>query len=76
MIAIDTYTKFVLTVIAGCLLWLCLAPVLRPVTVAAQPTERVAIAGWIDQNGNEIRLPARTGIGPAGLPVAGSALPR
>lgn len=61
---IDFYTKFVLTVIALCLLWLSLGGgTLIPVAVAqrSQPApdkpaqivggERVIIAGWVDHQG-------------------------
>lgn len=58
---IDTYTKLVLTVIALCLIWLSVGgPSLLP-TVSAQSKqaryasgyERVVIAGWVDERGDE-----------------------
>lgn len=44
----DVYTKAVLTVIAGCLLWLCVArPLLSPRTVAraANTPQEVVVVG-------------------------------
>jgi hypothetical protein len=32
----DTYTRIVLTVIAICLIWLCIGPLLHPPTASAQ----------------------------------------
>ncbi len=49
---IDLYTKFVLTVIALCLLWMSLGGTALLPTVQAQPGyERVLIAGWVDRLG-------------------------
>jgi hypothetical protein len=42
---IDMYTKAVLTVIAGCLLVLCVKPLWEPKSVAAQAYTRVVIEG-------------------------------
>ena len=60
----DAYTKFVLTVIALCLIWLSVGgPSLLP-SVSAQARQstasgysRVVIAGWVDENGGEHPLP-------------------
>jgi hypothetical protein len=56
---IDRYTKFVLTVIAVCLVWLSLGgPSLIPGTQAqTSGYDRVLIAGWLDRTGAEHHLP-------------------
>jgi hypothetical protein len=47
---IDRYTKFVLTIIAACLVWLSLGgPTVLP-TAQAQ-SNQVVIAGWIGNDG-------------------------
>ena len=78
---IDLYTKAVLTVIALCLVYLCIERASITSTVQAQAQEgqfqrqllqRVVIAGWLDSEGQERRLPgdlASTGKGPRPLPV-------
>ena len=62
---IDLYTKTVLTVIALCLVYLCIDRASISATVEAQAQEgqfqrallqRVVIAGWLDENGQERRL--------------------
>ena len=75
---IDPYTKFVLTVIAVCLVWLSLGgPALLTVAQAqAAQTgvnvahDRVLIAGWVDSTGNVHNLsdPSRANV--PGVPVA------
>jgi hypothetical protein len=75
----DLYTKTVLTVIAACLVYLCLGrPTLVPHAQAQEGQfqrtllQRVVIAGWIDADGRERRLPndsAPGGTGPHALPV-------
>ena len=47
---IDAYTKVILTIIAGCLVWLSLG---GPSIVAAQDNraQRVVLAGWTDAGG-------------------------
>jgi len=59
--ATDRYTKTVLTVIALCLLYLCLGrPGIAPVASAQTPTSgysRVVVYGWLDEHGKEWRLP-------------------
>ena len=49
---IDIYTKGVLTVIAACLVYLCLGKPAITATAHAQaePT-KVVVAGWVDFNG-------------------------
>ncbi len=60
----DRYTKFVLTIIAVCLVWLSLGgPALIPGTQAQAAQsgsgyDRVLVAGWIDRRGAEHKLPA------------------
>ena len=41
----DVYTKIILTVIATCLAWLCVQPLLSPKPMAAQSAQRVVIVG-------------------------------
>jgi hypothetical protein len=56
---IDRYTKTILTVIALCLIYLCLGRPGIAVPVAAQSGyQRVVVAGWVDKTGKELRLPA------------------
>ena len=78
---IDLYTKAVLTVIALCLVYLCLDRASVAPSVQAQAQEgqfqrqllqRVVIAGWLDAEGQERRLPANVPSNPKGpqpLPV-------
>jgi hypothetical protein len=78
---VDLYTKAVLTVIALCLVYLCIDRASAASTVQAQAQEgqfqrqllqRVVIAGWLDSNGQERRLPVDvpdSGKGPRPLPV-------
>lgn len=48
----DLYTKVVLTVIAGCLVWLCIQPAVAPIAVRAQNSngsdrpQKVTVVGW------------------------------
>jgi hypothetical protein len=65
---IDLYTKAMLTMIAGCLLWLCLdAPsVLTPMHAQNSNASRVLVAGWVDQGGTVRLFPS---------PTASNALP-
>ena len=65
---IDRYTKFVLTIIAACLVWLSLGgPVVLP-TAQAQ-SNQVVIAGWISNDGklHSLWAPAP---GADGVPVS------
>ncbi len=69
----DRYTKAVLTVIALCLLYICMGRPGIAVPVAAQSSgyQRVIVAGWIDNTGKEIHLPtAFTGATIAPIPAA------
>jgi hypothetical protein len=53
----DRYTKTILTIIAGCLLWLCLDGPIALTPVQAQSSEsRVLLSGWIDFSGNVHRF--------------------
>jgi hypothetical protein len=69
---IDRYTKGVLTVIAACLLYLCMCSSAASINVSAQTREgeRVLIAGWVDRAGNvrplsrEYPLPVNTAVTP------------
>lgn len=66
--AIDRYTKAVLTVIAICLVWLSLGgPSLLP-TVTAQGSDHVVVAGWVDETGRVRTLSGPPG-GATALPV-------
>jgi hypothetical protein len=50
---IDLYTKGILTVIAACLVYLCLGkPALMPTMQAKGEPSRVVVAGWVDWKGN------------------------
>ncbi len=45
----DLYTKAMLTVIAACLVWLCLGgPTLLPRVSAQDEYERVVLVGWTE----------------------------
>ena len=49
---IDLYTKAVLTIIAGCLLYLSFGrPAIAPTVQAQAEPTRVIVAGWVDFNG-------------------------
>jgi hypothetical protein len=76
---IDVYTKAVLTVIALCLVYLCIDRAASGSPVQAQEgqfqrqlLQRVVIAGWLDSEGRERRLPGtipNNATGPRPLPV-------
>jgi hypothetical protein len=52
----DTYIKFVLTVIAVCLVWISLGGPALITSVHAQPeTQRVIVAGW-ESSGDKGRM--------------------
>jgi hypothetical protein len=55
--AVDRYTKLVLTVIAVCLVWLSLGGPSLMTPVSAQVGDRVILAGWLDRNGVVIKFP-------------------
>lgn len=52
----DLYTRVVLTVIAACLVWLCVGPLLTAPVEAQSGYERIIIAGWADEKGREHQL--------------------
>ena len=69
----DSYTKFVLTVIAACLVWLALGgPAILTVAHAQRSSgyDRVVISGWVDGSGKEHNLSDPAGAGVPGVPVA------
>jgi hypothetical protein len=55
--AVDRYTKLVLTVIAVCLVWLSVGGPSLLTPVSAQQGDRVFLAGWIDDEGRVISFP-------------------
>ncbi len=72
---IDSYTKFVLSVIAACLVWLSLGgPALFTVAQAQYPAggtgDRVLISGWIDGTGKVHTLSDTGPSNVPGVPVA------
>jgi hypothetical protein len=73
---VDRYTKAVLTVIAICLPWLSAGGPSLITPVKAQ-TDRVYLAGWIDERGAFRPLPLLPGMGGAdpGKPVPPAPLP-
>jgi hypothetical protein len=69
----DLYTKFVLTVIAACLVWLALGgPAFLTVAHAQRSSgyDRVVISGWVDGTGKEHVLSDPAGANIPGVPVA------
>lgn len=72
---LDLYTKTLLTVIAACLVWMSLGGPSLLVPASAQQQsrssgyERVLIAGWIDQTGNEHPLSPGSLAVTSGIPV-------
>jgi hypothetical protein len=81
---VDRYTRFVLTIIAACLVWLCVShqapaayaqPAAQRVVVVgfetdgvAQSFGRVAVTGWVDTQGHLNTLPVSVSA-IQGLPV-------
>ena len=55
--AVDRYTKGILTVIAVCLVWLSLGGPSLIAPVEAQVGDRVILAGWIDESGHYLAFP-------------------
>jgi hypothetical protein len=49
--AVDRYTKVVLTVIAVCLVWLSAGGPSLITPVRAQDNQRVILAGWVGRDG-------------------------
>jgi hypothetical protein len=73
---IDLYTKFVLTVIALCLIWLSVGgPAILPAAFAQQTSfgERVVITGWEDEKGQVTRFSRTKDI--SGRPIDNGGLP-
>ena len=68
---VDLYTKVVLTVIAMCLVWLCLdRSQVSPVAHAQNEYQRMVIVGWQTANGEYVNFPnVDRGTRSAGLPV-------
>jgi hypothetical protein len=71
VMAVDRYTKMILTVIAVCLVWLSAGGPALTTPVSAQDVQRVFIAGWIDQKGNvrQLSSPPSSGATEGPLPV-------
>lgn len=72
--AVDRYTKLVLTVIAACLVWLALGgpSLVKPMSAQQAVTgQSVILTGWVDSNGNlrRISTPPGTGATEGPLPV-------
>ena len=57
--AVDRYTKAVLTVIAACLVWLSLGgpSVITPASAQGDTTQQVLLRGWVDEKGTVVRFP-------------------
>lgn len=58
--AVDRYTKLVLTVIAVCLVWLSVGGPSLMAPVSAQQDglgDRVVLAGWVDEKGSVVKFP-------------------
>jgi hypothetical protein len=56
--AVDRYTKAMLTVIAVCLVWISLGgPALITPVSAQGDGERVILSGWVDEKGSVIKFP-------------------
>jgi hypothetical protein len=79
---VDNYTRATLTVIAACLVWLCLAPTPSPLRAQAQspevasgPPQPVVIVGWgtVDRDGR-VTID-RSAWPPETIPVKVTALP-
>jgi hypothetical protein len=56
----DLYTKFILSVIAASLLWLCLEGTVHPPVVSAQEAQRVVIVGIENRAEDAISSALRT----------------
>ena len=55
--AVDRYTKLLLTVIAMCLVWLSVGGPSLITPVSAQTNQRVIVAGWVDESGAVFSFP-------------------
>jgi hypothetical protein len=67
--AVDRYTKVVLTVIAVCLVWLSAGGPSLITPVRAQDNQRVILAGWIGADGQVRQLRQGGYAGGESLPV-------
>jgi hypothetical protein len=67
---IDLYTKFVLSVIALCLIWLSLGGPKILTVAQAQASDRVLISGWVDGSGKVHQLSDPAGANIPGVPIA------
>jgi hypothetical protein len=67
--AVDRYTKVVLTVIAVCLVWLSLGGPSLITPVRAQDNQRVILAGWMGADGQVRQLRQGGYAGGESLPV-------
>ena len=56
--AVDRYTKLLLTVIAACLVWMTIGGSYFEKPVVAQSSDRVILAGWVDEQGAVRPFPA------------------
>ena len=74
----DRYTRFVLTVIAGCLLWLTFmdSPAATPVQAQLE-NQRVVLSGWVDGEGvvRKFPTPREAGVSPPRQGLLTQALP-
>jgi hypothetical protein len=66
----DRYTKLVLTVIAVCLVWLSVGGPSLITPVSAQ-SDRVYLAGWVDDAGRVISFPEAPGLPDTSRPQFG-----
>ena len=55
--AVDRYTKAVLTVIAVCLVWLSLGGRSLITPVSAQNENQILLRGWVDEKGTVVKFP-------------------
>jgi hypothetical protein len=67
--AVDRYSKVVLTVIAVCLVWLSAGGPSLITPIRAQGTQQVILAGWIGHDGKVRQLNAAGAAGTESLPV-------
>lgn len=69
MVKVDWYLRTVLTIIAACLVWLCISS--SPVTTSVEAQsgqQKVIVAGWSDSAGYVHRFPNREVDGNASAP--------
>ena len=72
--SVDRYTKLLLTVIALCLVWLSVGGPSLITPVSAQ-SDRVYLAGWVDDAGRLISFPAAPGVPDPNRPTFGTQVP-